>query len=372
MTTTRNYARAAATAAALMTVGAALAAGPAQAAGPGRSHDAAGAVYVLSNQAAGNEVIAYDRASDGTLTLDDRYPTGGVGTGAGLGSQNALVVDDDGDHVYAVNAGSDTLTSFDVTRKGLRRVSTVSSGGDVPISVSVEDGLVYVLNTGSGGNVSAFRTAGGHLFPLPGSTRGLSGTAADAAQVAISPDRRQLVVTEKATSLIDVYTLDASGYATSHVAVPSSGSTPFGFDFTPSGRLAVSEAGPSAASTYTVSPSGLGTVSASVANTEAAACWLVVTADGRYAYTGNGGGSLSISGYQVGPDASLTLFDDGGKTASTAGGVSDIALSAGSGFLYARLGNGTVGAFDVNADGSLTALPVAGGLPAGAVGIAAR
>ena len=256
---------------------------------------------MLSNQVAGNAVIAYDRAADGTLSLDASYPTGGLGTGAGLGSQNAVVVDDSGRHVYAVNAGSDTITSFDVTRDGLRRVSTVSSGGDVPISVSVEGSLVYVLNTGSGGNVSAFRTFAGHLFALPGSTRGLSGTAADAAQVSISPNGRQLVVTEKA-HLADRRLLAQRVRLRDRRApsVPSSGSVPFGFSFTPSGRLAVSEAGPSAASTYTLGSSGLRTVSGSVANTEAAACWLVVTADGRFAYTGNGGGSLSISGYQVG------------------------------------------------------------------------
>ena len=357
--------------AALVTAGTTLAVSPAQAHEPGRgSH--AGAVYVLSNQVAGNAVIAYDRAADGTLTLDGTYPTGGLGTGAGLGSQGAVVVDDSGRHVYAVNAGSDTITSFDVTRQGLRRVSTVSSGGDVPISIGVEGNLVYVLNTGSGGNVSGFRTLGGRLVPLPGSTRGLSGTAADAAQVSISPDSHRLVVTEKATSLIDVYSLNVLGYATQRTSVASSGAVPFGFSFTPSGRLAVSEAGPSAASTYEVGTSGLRTISASVGNAQAAACWLVVTADGRFAYTGNGGGSQSISGYQLGRDSSLTAFADGGSTGTAAGGVSDIALSAGSGFLYARLGDGTVGSYRVNTDGALTALPVAGGLPAGAAGIAAH
>ncbi len=358
--------------AALITAGTTLATSPAQAAGPGGKASSADAVYVLSNQAAGNSVVAYDRAADGTLTLDGSYPTGGLGTGAGLGSQGAIVVDDSGRHVYAVNAGSDTITSFDVTSSGLRRSSTVSSGGDVPISISVEGNLAYVLNTGSGGNVSGFRIANGRLVALPHSTRGLSGTAADAAEVAISPDGRELVVTEKATSLIDVYALNNAGFATGRTSVASAGAVPFGFSFTPSGDLAVSEAGPSAASTYDVGASGLTPISTSVANTEAAACWLVVTDDGQFAYTGNGGGSQSISGYDLGADSSLTAFDDGGKTGTAAGGVSDIALASGSEFLYARLGNGTVGAYAVNDDGSLSALPVAGGLPAGAAGIAAH
>ncbi len=330
----------------------------------------AGAVYVLGNQPSGNAVIAYDRDADGTLTPAGQYPTGGLGTGAGLGSQNAVILDDAGRHLYAVNAGSDTLSSFAVTRGGLRLLSTVDSGGDVPISVTVHGDRLYALNTGSGGSISGFRVDDGRLSPLRGSTRGLSGTAADAAQVQFSPDGRELVVTEKGTSLIDVYRVGGNGVPAGRTSVPSEGSTPFGFDFTPSGDLAVSEAGPSAASTYDVRPTGLRTLSASVGNTQAAACWLVVTDDGRFAYTGNGGGSLSISSYRVGRHAALSLLD--GRSAPTTGGVTDIALSTGSDYLYARLGDGTVGAFDVQRDGSLVALLSGTGLPAGTAGIAAR
>ncbi len=109
-----------------------------------------------------------------------------------------------------------------------------------------------------------------------------------------------------------------------------------------------------------------------MANTEAAACWVVVTDDGRCLYTGNGGGSQSISGYHVDRHGDLEPFADGGKTGTATAGVSDIALSAGSRFLYARLGDGTVGAYAVGRDETLGALPVASGLPAGAAGIAAR
>ena len=319
-----------------------------------------GAVYVLGNQAAGNAVIAYDRNADGTLTYDDSYPTGGVGTGGGLGSQNSIVVDRTGRHVYAVNAGSDSVTAFTVTGDGLEWTDTVPSGGDLPVSVSVRGDLLYVLN------------AGGDLSPLAGSTRPLSGAGAGAAQVQISPDGRTLVVTEKATSLLGVYRLGGDGRAVAHETTASSGAVPFGFDFTPDGDVAVSEAGPSATTTYDVTRGGLATLDASVGNNQAAACWLVVTDDGRFAYTGNGGGSQSISGYQVGAHAQLSLLDADGRTGTAVAGVSEIALSLGSDFLYARLGNGTVGAYTVGGDGSLTALPVGTGLPAGAQGIAAR
>ncbi len=335
-----------------------------------RHHSHTGAVYVLSNQVAGNAVIAYQRADDGTLRAAGEYPTGGLGTGTGLGSQDAIVVE--GNHVYAVNAGSDSISSFAIRPDGLRLLSTVPSGGEEPISVSVRANRLYALNAGGDGNVSGFRVDHGRLAPLTGSTRALSGSDVAPAQVAISPDGEELVVTEKGTSLIDVYRLNGRGVATGLVSAPSSGATPFGFDFTPSGRLAVSEAGPSAASSYAVNRAGLRTISASVANTEAAACWLVVTANGRYAYTGNGGGSQSISGYRVAGNSSLSLLDADGQTATAAGGVSDLALSARSDFLYARLGDGTVGSYAVNRDGSLSSLAPVGGLPAGAAGIAAR
>lgn len=352
-------------------IAASFAAAPAAQAHPSDDRTA-GAVYVLGNQAGGNAVLAYRRAADGTLAPAGSFATGGLGTGAGLGSQNAVVVDREGEHVYAVNAGSDSVTSFDVTSHGLRWRSTVPSGGDRPISVSVRGNRLYALNAGGAGNVSGFTVHDGRLSPLSHSTRPLSGDATDPAQVSIAPDGRTVVVTEKATSLIDVYGLDRGGRPTSHTTSPSLGATPFGFDFTRSGKLAVSEAGPSAASTYDVSASGLRTISTSVGNTEAAACWLVVTDNGKFAYTGNGGGSQSISGYRVARNSSLSLLTADGRTGTAAAGVSDIALSEGSGFLYARLGNGTVGGYEVAGDGSLTALPVAGGLPAGAAGIAAR
>ena len=332
----------------------------------------AGAVYVLSNQPSGNAVIEYTRASDGTLTLHDSYATTGTGTGAGLGSQGAVVVDERQSHLYAVDAGSNTITSFRIADGGLQRISTVASGGETPISVTVHGDRLYALNAGGAGGIAGFAVADGALSPLPGSGRPLSGAGTGPAEVAFSPDGSTLLVTEKATNRIDVYALDADGVATDQTSVPSNGAVPFGFAFDNKGHALVSEAAASGASSYDVSGSGLTTISASVPNTEAAACWLVVTSNGKFAYTGNGGGSQSVSGYAVTPAGSLSLLTPGGKTGTTPAGVSDIALSGNSHFLYGRLGNGSVAPFTVQNDGDLTALPVVGGLPAGAVGIAAR
>ncbi len=45
--------------------------------------DPVGAVYTQTNAAAGNAVLAFDRASDGSLTPAGSYPTGDLGTGTG-------------------------------------------------------------------------------------------------------------------------------------------------------------------------------------------------------------------------------------------------------------------------------------------------
>jgi 6-phosphogluconolactonase len=331
----------------------------------------AGAVYVLSNQPGGNAVIVYDRAADGRLTPAGTYPTTGSGTGAGLGSQNAVVVDEDGTHLYAVDAGSSSLTSFRITGRGLSRIGTVPSGGSTPISVAVHGDRLYALNAGGAGNVTSFAVSDGSLTPLAGGASPLSGTATGPAQVAVTPDGGQLVVTEKTTSLVDVIDLDSAGRPTSLVAEPSAGAVPFGFDFDNKGHLLVSEAAASTASSYDVTAAGLTTISGAVATTENAACWLVATDNGKFAYTGNAGGSLSISGFRVGTDGSLALLTPGGKTGVTPAGVTDLALSGNSRFLYGRLGDGSVAAFSVQHDGGLSTLGVTGGLPSGAAGLAA-
>ena len=66
------------------------------AANAGAGADSPGAVYTLTNLAAGNAVAVFDRAADGSLSPAGTYATGGLGTGASLGSQGAIVVTRDG------------------------------------------------------------------------------------------------------------------------------------------------------------------------------------------------------------------------------------------------------------------------------------
>jgi 6-phosphogluconolactonase (cycloisomerase 2 family) len=333
-----------------------------------------GGVFTLSNDASGNAVLAFRRAADGTLVSVGETPTGGLGSGDGLGSQGALVLSTDGRWLVAVNAGSDSLSVFKVKGTRLRLTDTESSGGDRPISVTIHRGLIYALNDGSD-TLSGLRLSSrGALRPIVNSTVGLSGSDIAPAQAQFTPDGRSVVVTEKNTNLIDVFAVRPDGRLGSPLVQESEGETPFGFAFDRAGRLIVSEAfggaaGASAMSSYSVGADGsLSTISSSVPDGQSAACWVVVTPDGRFTYTTNTG-SNTISGYAIGSDGSLTLLP--GAPFST--GTEPIDASIAAGFLYAlNAGTDDISAFALGDDGSLTPIAGATGLPAASVGLASR
>lgn len=347
---------------------------------PAKGKSSPGAVYVTTNSPAGNAVLAFDRSADGTLSPAGSFPTGGTGTGAGLGSQGALVLSDDGQWLLAVNAGSDQLSVFRVRPDGLELTDTEASGGDMPISVTVRGRLVYVLNAGGAGNVSGLTLSPhGELSPLPGSTRPLSGAGVGPAQVEFSTAGDVLVVTEKMTDRIVTYAVGGGGLAGPPAVHASAGKTPFGFAFSGRDRLIVSEAfggapDASAASSYLLDGGSPAIVSPSVPTTETAACWVAVSRDGRYAYTTNTG-SGSVTGYAVGRDGALARLDADGVTASTGPGSMpiDAGFSRDGRFLYVLgAGSRAVHAFGFGADGSLAPVDRDAGLPAGSVGLAAR
>ena len=345
-----------------------------------KSDNVVGQVYTMTNSSAGNAVLAYDRAADGSLNAAGSYPTGGTGTGAGLGNQGGLVVD--GQWLAVVNAGSNDVSLFRINGDGsLSLADRVSSGGTTPISVTIDGSLLYALNAGGSGNVSGFTISStGDLTAIPNSTQPLSSAAAGPAQIEFAPGGAKLVVTEKATNKITTYAVGPSGVAGAPVSTNASGTTPFGFGFTNSGFLVVSEAfgggaDASAVASYDGETNGTwSVVSPSVFTTETAACWIAVTNSGRYAYTTTAG-SGTVTGYAI-HRGGLTLLDANGVTGNigAGSGPSDMALSRDSKFLYVRASNpNRIVIFSVGADGSLQPVPGGvAGLPPGWNGLAAR
>ena len=349
--------------AAVGAIGLAAAAGLAAFAGPARAAGTpgtAGAVYTMTNSASGNAIEAYARAGDGTLTPAGTFPTGG--DGGALGSGHSIVVSRGGSVVVNVNAGSNSISAFAATPRGLHLIGTASSGGTDPNSVTMAgDGLVYVLNAGSK-TIAGFRLGPGGLRPIPGSVHSLNAGATVPRQIQFTNDGQVLVVDEGGSSTIDTFVVSPDGTAGPAITTPSTGGGPFGFDVDRAGHLLVSDAalttGQSGATSYDVARDGTVTANGpAVPIDQGAACWLA--AAGGFAYTANAG-SGSIGRYAVAPGGALTARGSTMVENNPASHPLDEAVSVGQNYLYV-LANGLsqIVGYRVGHDGSLTQVTTA-------------
>ena len=319
-------------------------------------------VFVQTDNTAGNQVVAYHRAADGTLSFAGSYNTGGLGGQLSgsvtdhLASQGSLTFDPRHSLLIAVNAGSDTITVFVAHRNRLFRQQVISSGGRFPVSVAVHGNLVYVLNALGGGSVRGYRVFAGRLFPIHGSKRRLHLDPAASpqfvntpGQVAFSPDGSQLIVTTKANGNdVDVFGVRPSGtLTTSPVVNAEPGAVPFAVTFNPAGDLVLAEAGPSALATFALHSGGTITQIDTVDTGQSATCW--VTADGGRLFTSNTG-SGNVTRFTSDAQGQLTLL---GQTTTDPGTV-DSTVTPDGRFLYVQAGgDGSVDEFSVAA-GALT------------------
>jgi 6-phosphogluconolactonase len=314
-----------------------------------------GVLYTQTNDPAGNAVQRFDRAADGSLSPAGTFATGGAGLATLGGRQGAVALSGDGRNLYAVNAGSGSVSAFRVGRHRTVLLGSAPSGGVAPDSVDEDRGRVYVLNSGGTPSVAAFwRRFDGSLKAIPGGTRALAPGADGAAQVSVTPDGRSLIVTERLANRLETLPLDRLGRPGAPVVTPSSGAVPFGFAITPRGDVVVSEAGLSTVSSYRAGT--LRIITASLPVGFGAACWVAVSPDGRLAYTGNASGS--ISGFAIARDGSLSPI---GTT--TTPSPRDLAFDASGRHLVAVSPTGQVTSYRVSRDGSLA---LAGSAPAAA------
>lgn len=150
-----------------------------------------GGVFVMSNILAANTIVAYQRASNGTLSLVGEFATGGQGGdfdgGEGLDpliSAYALINTPSNEYLMAVNAGSNTISTMRVNEDmTLEIVDTDPTNGIGPNSIAFNNGLVYVSNIDADGefqgepdqegSITGYTFADGVLTPMAGSTRNL-------------------------------------------------------------------------------------------------------------------------------------------------------------------------------------------------------
>ncbi|MBF9070724.1 lactonase family protein [Streptacidiphilus fuscans] len=324
----------------------------------------AGVVFVQTDATDGNAVAVYDRGVDGALTPAGTYATGGLGGQLGgsvvdhLASQGSLAYDRANGLLYAVNAGSNTITVFSVRGDRLTRRQIISSGGYFPVSIAFHGGALYVLDARDGGAVQGYVRIGDALVEIPAWHRALGLNAAQTpeftstpGQVAFSPDGSKLVVTTKGNGDdIDVFGVGRFGrLSAAPVVTPDAGNLPFAVSFDASGHLAVAEPGANAVATYTLNADGTLTLVDRSATGQRGTCWIVT--DGSTLFASNAG-SGTLSGYA--DDGSGTLLSTG-DTATDAGTV-DAAVTHDGRYLYVQTGAaGVVDGYRVGADGSLTA-----------------
>ena len=332
-----------------------------------------GKVFVQTNEADRNRVIAFRRADDGALEGMQSYETGGAGDGVPhLTSQGSVVLTGDGSRLLVTNAGSGDLSVFAVSDDRLELLENVPTG-EAPKSVAEHGALVFVVNTGDP-SVAGFRVQDGNIEPI---ARVALPSGSDPAQVGFTPDGSTLVVTDRGTDSILLYPVAPDGRLAEPKAVPSSGPTPYGFAFSTDGTLLVTEAfgaatGKAAASSYRVDGGTAAPVSRSVGNGRSEICWAVVTNDDRYVFTTNFADG-AVSRYAIGSDGSITLDDPVAATAVEGQtGLRDEALTRDGEFLYAiDADTGRIFGWAVGDAGTLRPVGAWEGVPETVAGLAA-
>ena len=360
-------------------------------------------VFVQTNDPGANAVRVFNRRKNGQLVRGKSYPTGSTGGGSLVAatpfpfteSQGSVTLSRDGRLLFVTNHGGNAVTSFRVTRRGLRRVSTVPSGGVAPLSVTVHPSrrLAYVVNEGNPATISGFTfNSRGALRPLSNSTRTLAYPAGAPAQISFTPSGKALVVSDRHSGPgvgqdhIETFRVGRQGRPTALRPTLATGETPFGFAFTKNDVLVMTYAGNDRSNaggvgTYTAADNGKLTRVRSRATKQTATCWIVITKNQKLAFLSNTL-SVSISAYRISRGGALRGANNHPAVTGVQGAPVELALSRDSKFLYAVNVDPTIifrdpkarsdiEIFKVGKGGALTSIDTAGsGLPTSVSGIA--
>ena len=324
-----------------------------------------GALFVMTNstdRVRGNEIAMYNRASNGDLSFVGYFPTGSlnvvlpqlgsgpaptaqifeiatngvlprvVASADGLGSSNSLILSQDNSCLFAVNAGSHTISSFRVHNNGLSRVSVADSRGVFPVSLTEFGNTLYVLNSGEAGSLVGFRVDNCALLPFgevvslqdlldPSSfpTPAPGEVLTTPAQASFTPDGQRLLLSIKgldgakftdAGQLVSlpngrmvVFSVGANGQISDPVITQFSFAErtggPFSFNFVDAETVIVLHANSSTVGSYTINPDNtLSLISGPFDTAGFAPCW--VSNNGRFVFTASFGapsGVLQILGF---------------------------------------------------------------------------
>ena len=345
-------------------------------------------------------ITSFRVAANGTLSFADRVASGGLfpnsltvkrvkasNDGQGRGDAKSA----DSDLLYVLNAGGPEVPVCNLNPRIVNRPNitgfTVDSSGhmeQVHPAREVDPGPSTSAGTGENCPATGFSALG---IPEADLQCGLNPPSfpRSPAQVRFTPDGKRLVVTVKGTSTIYVFPVGENGRAgsptTTQAKLPALPG-PFGITFDKNGHLLVTElfgtatsipqGGAGAVSSYRIAQDGnLMPISRSIGDGGGtAACWIALEPIiGKYAYVANNLGGNGIASYTVNEDphdpnaGSVALLNPSAAT-PVPSGPNDLAVASegGASFLYAvAAGTGSVAAFRINGDGSLTA--ITGGTP---------
>jgi 6-phosphogluconolactonase len=346
-----------------------------------------GAVYVQTNTAPVNYVQAFTRGSDGALVTAGRYATGGSGNPAAnpplgipfLDSAGSVTLSGSGKLLFVVNAGDNTVSSFRVGPSGLQLADTEPTLGSRPISSATSGDLLYVLNSNVGSaSIVGFKVSpNGALTLIPGSSRPTSDPANDLpAQIKFDAFGNFLAVSDRGTDTIDTFTIGKGGAAGPAVPHVSNAETPYGIDFTSRDLMVVanenfSNVFASTVSSYDANHHGDITSIGVQSADSGAACWVVITKNGKFAYV-TSPFTGQVVGFSIAGDGTLSsvVHLDNPGTA-----VLDLSLSQDGRFLYVLSSNGfasdQVLAYRVNKHNTLTKIGETAPIEGSAAGLAA-
>jgi 6-phosphogluconolactonase len=302
-------------------------------------------VYTVTNPAGDNAVAAFVRdRRTGRIRSMGRYATGGQGDPrTGAVSQHAIV--SQGNHLYAVNPGSNDISAFAILADGsLRLLAVVPSGGRAPVSLALHGDLLYVANFGTfdaenaPASYSGFRLQrDGSPVPIPGSTIVLE--RGDAlSDIVFNPHGCLLIGTRTGGSIIDSFWVTPSGRLVRADLLRNQPGA-FGAAFHPlrSWQLFANYVAPVSGTAGAVASfrvDGRGRLEGTGVLTDPslqAPCWLVLTPNGRLLWVSSAF-SRALTLYSVSNDGRLT---QGSALVPADGPASlDIALDRDGRYLY--------------------------------------
>ncbi len=347
-----------------------------------------GAVYVQTDGTLGNQVIAFFRHSDGTLTEAGRFATGGLGTGAHLVSAGSVTLANinGNQFLYVINTLTSDISVFSVQPTHLAFVQRVPSGTLRPAGVTVHGSLLYVVGEVSA-NINGFTIDNsGKLTNIPGSSRVVDGAqASEPFQVLFDNTGTLLAVSDENINAVSTFVVDpTTGLTQGPIFNNAFGINPFGMIFDQFNHLFVTAGGfdvpnVSDMSSFTINAGGtLQVVSPNVLNHRQFECWIAITSDagfngGHFGFTDNTGDS-TISSYFIKPDGSMTLVNSVAATAAAfpLPGIVDNGMSPDSKYYYAASFTGNINAWAIQPDGGLVSVQQVNGLPIGMAGMAVR